>query len=84
MILPSLTQSAYEMHFLVGVVITLIARRCWFVPALVLGIGKEVFDFFYHGDPDWIDAAVTIAAAAMTAALRLRLKNSSDTGKSIG
>lgn len=73
MILPSLTASAYEMHFLVGVIIALVARKRWLIPALALGIGKEIFDFYYHGDPDLIDAAVTVGGAAVTSILLERI-----------
>ena len=60
MTLPALTNSAYEMHFLAGLIIALLGGRRWLAIALALAIGKEIADFFYHGQPDVLDIVFTL------------------------
>lgn len=59
--LPALTNAAYEMHFLAGLIIALLGGRRWLIIALALAIGKEVADYFHHGQPDVLDIIFTIS-----------------------
>ena len=60
MTLPAITNAAYEMHFLVGLLIALLGGRRWLIICLALAIGKEIADFFYHGQPDVLDIVFTL------------------------
>jgi hypothetical protein len=52
------------LHFLVGGLITALLLPLGLAIALgvtlLAAIGKEVFDYFAHGQPDKIDAGVTV------------------------
>lgn len=62
--LPALTNAAYEMHFLAGLLIAWLAGRRWLIAALALAIAKEAADFLYHGLPDVLDIIFTLAGGA--------------------
>lgn len=72
--LPSLTNAAYEMHILVGCIVSMIALLFFrktslsislkytlvLILLLIVGLEKEVIDKDIHGKPDWIDILFTI------------------------
>jgi len=62
--IPSLTPSAYELHFLAGLAIALLAGRRWMAWIIILAISKEGFDLVLHGKPDVLDIVFTLAGGA--------------------
>jgi len=58
--LPSITSQAYEMHFLVGIVIGLLFKRDWVWIVILVALGKELFDLLRHGKPDIMDFMFTV------------------------
>jgi len=70
--LPSLTAAAYEMHFLVGLIIALIFRRHWLSAVCIVAFGKEIADYYIHGDPDVLDLFATIVGSLVVILYRKR------------
>lgn len=58
--IPSLTNEAYELHLLAGLVIAWAGGRRWLAIVAAAAIGKEVIDYFYHGLPDVLDVFFTL------------------------
>jgi len=64
MTLPAITNAAYEMHFLAGLIIAMLGGRRWLAIALALAIAKEAADYCYHGLPDVLDIIFTLFGGA--------------------
>ena len=56
----AITSNAYELHFAVGFMISLLFRKKWLLVCILAAYGKEIHDYFFGGTVDFWDFAWTI------------------------
>lgn len=57
--MTGISREAYELHFIVGVLVALTTGRRWLLWVMILAVGKELADYFHHGKPDVLDVFFT-------------------------